>query len=171
MGKRRRTLRIVGRKAERRQIGSGRLRRDVMDLIGPEIAADPPVWLNSVLTVLEERFTPRRPSVEDQIHFMLSLLTLVQPETPPNVPQTIDEAMVYLGDPLGLVFQKKPALTFFTDSPKAGESTCICSYCDRVIHDEPVMRFFDRGSEATTEARLHPYCFEEAAKFDLIPDL
>lgn len=173
MGKteRKRTLRIVGRKAAARERGSGRLRRDALDLLGPVVAADLPVWFESLITVLEERYTPRRPSVRDQVHFMVALIALVQPEPPANVPKTIDEALVYLGDPLGLMFAEKPELRFFSDSPNAGDPTCICSFCDNVIHEPPVLRIFDRERWKTMEARLHKDCFQAAAKYNLIPDV
>lgn len=165
------TLRIVGKKPEFRVIGSGALRRDILGILDLDLAVemdDLPPWLDDLINLLEERYTPRRPSIRDQIHFMGALAALVSNTPPPNAPSSVSEAMVYLGDPLGLFFDPEPKLKFWPDSPDAGDDLCICSYCEEVIDAAPVTRFFDRGNK--TEARLHLECIEVCRQFNLIPE-
>jgi len=167
------TLRIVGKKSESRRISSAALRRDVMRLLERDIdvdMADLPQWLDKLIVRLEEQYTPRRPSIRDQVHFMVALGSLVSSTPPANAPKTVNEAMHYLGDPLGLFFDEEPELKFWPDSPDAGDQMCICSYCEEVIKEEdaPPIRFFNRDNN--TEARLHLECFQICQEFDLIPE-
>ena len=50
-------------------------------------------------------------------------------------------------------------ITWFRDSPDAGDPRCLCSWCgERIGEDEaPVIRMFD--SDANTEARFHRGCY------------
>jgi len=167
------TLRIVGKKAESRRIGSGALRREILGILEANLdidISDLPSWVYKAIDRLEERYTPRQPSIRDQVHFMVALGSLVSVTPPPDAPETVKEAMHYLSDPLGLRFHEVPELKFFTDSPDVGSQTCICSYCEEVIKEEdaPPIRFFD--TENNKEARLHSECFKLCKHFDLIPE-
>lgn len=165
-----RTLKIVGAKAGPRLIGSGAFRRDVLEILNRENIRVNIAEFDRLIVTLEERYTPRHPSVRDQAQFMVALGSLVSKTPPPDAPKTLNEAMHYLGDPLGLTFDEEPKLKFFNDSPDAGDQACICSYCEEVIQENeaPAVRFFDR--ENNTEARLHIDCFEVCQAFDLIPE-
>ncbi len=167
-------LRIVGKRSESRRVGSGALRRDVLGILegdlGVEMNSVPP-WLYQLVNLLEERYTPRRPSIRDQVHFMVALGSLVSATPPANAPGTVKEAMHYLGDPLGLLFDEEPELRFWPDSPDAGDHTCICSYCEEVIEDDPAMRFFKTDKNGfKAEARLHIGCFRICSELKLIPE-
>jgi len=173
--RRMKTLKIVGKKSEAREIGSGALRRDIVAMIEVEVTKDSPdlpPWLDGLIDRIEEQYTPRRPSIRDQVHFMAALAALVSPTPPAGAPKTVNEAMHYLGDPLGLLFAKDLKLKFFPDSPYAGEATCICSFCEEVIEEAPVIRLFEGGlgEGHTTEARLHTDCFRVCSEFGLIPE-
>lgn len=166
-----RNLRIVGKKPEARSIGSGRLRRDVLGILDRDLhldMSDLPPSIEPLISLMEERYTPRIPSIRDQVNFMVALGSLVSATPPADAPKTVKEAMHYLGDPLGLIFHEEPELKFWPDSPEAGDPMCICSYCEEIIEDAPVIRFFDR--EKNTEARLHLECFKVCQEFDLIPE-
>ena len=161
-------LRIVGIKPEARRIGSGAFRRDVIEILEREHIEVDIATFDRLIVTLEERYTPRHPSIRDQAQFMVALGSLVSKTPPPDAPKTLNAAMHYLGEPLGLSFDEEPELKFFNDSPDAGDPACICSYCEEVINDAPVIRFFDR--EKDTEARLHVDCLEVCQAFDLIPE-
>src|SRR6266498_5888922 len=48
-------------------------------------------------------------------------------------------------------------LTWFSDSPDAGDPTCICSFCgDMIEEDEMPLRIFRESDN--TEMRLHMKC-------------
>lgn len=53
-------------------------------------------------------------------------------------------------------------ITWFANSPQAGDPTCICSWCYQPIgeHDAPIIRLFD--SDAGTEARFHRRCVSQS---------
>lgn len=57
-------------------------------------------------------------------------------------------------------------LYFFDDSPDAGHSDCLCSWCGQLIpiQDAPPLRFFEDEDEGKTgrEARFHPDCWNKA---------
>lgn len=163
-----RTLKIVGAKAGPRLIGSGAFRRDVLEILKREHIEVDIATFDRLIVTLEERYTPRHPSIRDQAQFMVALGSLVSKTPPPDAPTTLNAAMHYLGEPLGLRFDEEPELKFFNDSPDAGDQACICSYCEEVIHEAPVIRFFER--ENNTEARLHIDCLEVCQAFDLIPE-
>lgn len=165
------TLKIVGKKAESRRVSSAALRRDILGIITFDLGveeSDIPSWIDGVIDLMEERYTPRHPSIRDQVHFMVALGSLVSKTPPVDAPKTVNEAMHYLGNPLGLRFDEEPELKFFPDSPDAGNYACICSYCEEVIEQAPVIRFFDREND--TEARLHLECFNVCGEFGLIPE-
>lgn len=169
--RRTKTLKIVGKKSEAREIGSGALRRDIVAMIDDQVTEDSgdlPPWLDGLIDRLEQQYTPRRPSIRDQVGFMAALAALVKNPPPPDAPRTVNEAVSYMGNPLGLLFADELKLKFFPDSPYAGEATCICSFCEEVIEEAPVIRFFDR--QRNTEARLHTDCFEVCNEFGLIPE-
>ncbi len=164
-------LRIVGKKEESRRIGSGALRREILAILESNIhmdMSDLPSWVHKAIDRLEKRYTPRHPSIRDQVQFMAALASLVSEHTPPDAPRTVNEALHYLGDPLGLIFHEEPELKFWLDSPEAGDPRCLCSYCEEVIKEAPLIRFFDRGNNS--EMRLHLECFQVCQQFDLIPE-
>jgi hypothetical protein len=99
---------------------------------------------------------------------MIALGSLVSETPPADAPKTVNEVMHYLGHPLGLRFDEEPELKFWPDSPDTGDHACICSYCEEVIYEAPVIRFFDRDDN--TEVRLHSECFEVCQEFKLIPE-
>lgn len=50
-------------------------------------------------------------------------------------------------------------LKFFSDSPDAGDPSCVCSWCGKVIEErEMPLRLF---RENNTEARLHQRCWND----------
>ena len=165
------TLKIVGKKPDIRRMASGALRRDIMgiatDDLGVDIS-DIPAWFDDLINVMEERYTPRHPAIMDQVNFMVALGSLVSKTPPADAPKTINEAMHFLAYSLGLSFDDDPKLKFFPDSPDAGHYACICSYCEEVIDEAPVIRFFQ--TDDNTEARLHKDCFETCVEFQLIPE-
>lgn len=164
-------LKIVGRKPNIRGMASGTLRRDMMRIATVDLEVDEsdiPPWFDDLIERMEQRYTPSHPSIMDQVHFMVALGSLVSKTPPADAPKTISEAMHFLGFPLGLRFDEDPELKFFPDSPDAGHYACICSYCEEVIHEAPVIRFFHRDNN--TEVRLHQDCLEVCVEFHLIPD-
>ena len=49
-------------------------------------------------------------------------------------------------------------ITWFKDSPDAGEPACICSFCGKLLGEEEVpTRLFN--TDNNTEARFHVICF------------
>ena len=48
-------------------------------------------------------------------------------------------------------------ITWFMDSPDAGDPNCTCSLCDELINDHAIRLFDDRNREA----RFHLRCFEK----------
>lgn len=164
-------LRIVGKKPDIRGMTSGALRRDMMRIatvdLGIEIS-DIPNWFDDLIKAMEERYTPRHPSIMDQVNFMVALGSLVSKTPPAGAPKTISEAMHFLGYPMRLRFDEEPELKFFPDSPDAGHYACICSYCEEVIDEAPVIRFFRKDDNS--EARLHKDCLETCVEFQLIPE-
>ena len=61
-------------------------------------------------------------------------------------------------------------ITWFTDSPDAGDPRCICSWCDHLIEekDATAVRIFD--STNNTEARFHRGCYGAALGMALSDD-
>ena len=52
----------------------------------------------------------------------------------------------------------RPEDRWFSDSPDAGDSSCLCSRCGKVIEEEdgPPIRIFDVDNDR--ERRYHPNC-------------
>lgn len=57
---------------------------------------------------------------------------------------------------------EQQSITWFANSPDAGDPTCICSWCYQPIgeHEAPIIRLFN--TEASTEARFHRRCLAES---------
>jgi hypothetical protein len=60
------------------------------------------------------------------------------------------------------VSDRQKQITWFANSPDAGDPTCICSWCSGAIgvSDAPIIRLFD--SDANTEARFHRRCLRDS---------
>ena len=151
---------------------SGRLKYEALRFLEDQCGVPPGERLNlssmdCLLEFLEANFTARDPSVRDQAALMVALGKLVTGKAE-DMPSDIEGAAQYITAPLGIKFDKEAAIRWFRDSPDAGDSLCICSYCEEVIskEDAPAIRLFDNKQEA----RFHFECFQTCNTYDLIPD-
>ena len=53
-------------------------------------------------------------------------------------------------------------IKWYQDSPDAGDPSCLCSFCEKMISEEECpIRMWNNKTDSSLEARFHEDCFKQ----------